>query len=238
MKVIAHEHISMDPDLVNPNGGPQLIEKSRPILVIGKNIPPLIAAAGDVINRSRIIYPQWARHSGYFYPRTRPNANSKDLTPDSDPTLILRCERFSEIVGVDDGLRRYLGDSSGSVSGTESGRGLGKVGEAFSSSLWRVEALRTVDRLPLSGDLSDEDVADLVREIRVVHETLAIYPVVERILQRASESFPTVVGTFDATHLATALAIRQVEPIDILLTHDAQLATAARGLGFTVGGVS
>ena len=114
----------------------------------------------------------------------------------------------------------------------------GKWDSAFSSNLWRVEALRTVDRLRLAGDLSDEDVADLVREIRIVHETLAIHPLSERILQRASESFPTVVGTLDAIHLATALAIREVEPIDLLLTHDGQLATAARSVGFSVIGVS
>jgi predicted nucleic acid-binding protein len=114
----------------------------------------------------------------------------------------------------------------------------GKWDRALSSALWRVEALRNVDRLRLSGDLSDEDVADLVREIRTVHETLAIYPLTERILQRASETFPTVVGTLDAIHLATALAMRQVEPIDLLLTHDGQLATAARSVGFAVLGVS
>ena len=114
----------------------------------------------------------------------------------------------------------------------------GKWDSAFSSNLWRVEALQTVDRLRLAGDLSDEDVADLVREIRIVHETLAIHPLSEKILQRASESFPTVVGTLDAIHLATALAIREVEPIDLLLTHDGQLATAARSVGFTVIGVS
>jgi predicted nucleic acid-binding protein len=114
----------------------------------------------------------------------------------------------------------------------------GKWDRALSSSLWRVEALRNVDRLRLGGDLSDEGVADLVREIRLVHETLAIYPLTETILQRASESFPTVVGTLDAIHLATALAIRQVEPLDILLTHNGQLATAARSVGFTVVGVS
>jgi len=113
----------------------------------------------------------------------------------------------------------------------------GKWQRGFSSNLWRVEALRNVDRLRLSGDLSDEDVADLVREIRIVHETLAIYPLTERILQRASETFPTVVGTLDAIHLATALAIRDVEPINLLLTHDDQLATAARSVGFTVVGV-
>lgn len=114
----------------------------------------------------------------------------------------------------------------------------GKWDRAFSSSLWRVEALRNVDRLRLSSDLSDENVADLVRDIRVVHETLAIYPLVERILQRAGESFPTVVGTLDAIHLATALAISDVEPIDLLLTHDGRLATAARSVGFTVVGVN
>jgi len=113
----------------------------------------------------------------------------------------------------------------------------GKWDRAFSSNLWRVEALRTVDRLRLSGDLSDEDVADLVREISVVHETLAIYPLIEPILQRAGESFPTIVGTLDAIHLATALAIREVEPIDLFLTHDGRLATAARSVGFTVVGV-
>ena len=114
----------------------------------------------------------------------------------------------------------------------------GKWERAFSSNLWRVEALRTVDRLRLSGDLSDEDVADLVRDIRLVHETLSIYPLLERILQRAGESFPTAVGTLDAIHLATALAIQELEAIDLLLTHDGQLATAARSVGFTVVGVS
>ena len=114
----------------------------------------------------------------------------------------------------------------------------GKWERAFSSNLWRVEALRNVDRLRLSGDLSDEEVADLIRDIRVVHETLAIHPLTERILQRASETFPTVVGTLDAIHLATALAIREVEPIDRLLTHDVRLGTAARSLGFSVLGVA
>jgi predicted nucleic acid-binding protein len=112
----------------------------------------------------------------------------------------------------------------------------GKWQRAFSSNLWRVEALRNVDRLRLAGDLSDTDVADLVKDIRIVHESLAIYPVTDRILHRASETFPTVVGTLDAIHLATALAIREVEPIELLLTHDDQLATAARSLGFTVVG--
>jgi len=112
----------------------------------------------------------------------------------------------------------------------------GKWDKAFSSSLWRVEALRTVDRLRLSGSLSDAELADLTRDVRIVHETLSIYPVSESVLQRAGESFPTSVGTLDAIHLATALAIRAVEPLDLFLTHDLQLSTAARSLGFSVRG--
>jgi predicted nucleic acid-binding protein len=109
--------------------------------------------------------------------------------------------------------------------------------KGYSSSLWRVEAMRTVDRLRLAGVLSDSELADLTREIQIVHETLTIVPVSEGILQRASETFPTAVGTPDAIHLATALAVGVVEEMDFLLTHDVQLGTAARSLGFTVVGV-
>src|ERR1051325_1600562 len=75
----------------------------------------------------------------------------------------------------------------------------GKWDRALSSRLWRVEALRTVDRLRLSGDLSDEELAELVNQIQIVNETMALCPLTERILQRASETFPTVVGTLDAS---------------------------------------
>ncbi len=108
--------------------------------------------------------------------------------------------------------------------------------KAYSSALWIVEALRTVDRLRLTHEISDIQVAELVRDIRIAHETFAIHPVTSRIFQRAGETFPTVVGTLDAIHLATALSIREIETVDLLLTHDSQLATAARSLGFEVMG--
>jgi predicted nucleic acid-binding protein len=114
----------------------------------------------------------------------------------------------------------------------------GKWDQAFSSALWRVEALRTVDRLRLLHDISDAEVADLVRDVQTTHETLAIYPLDERIMQRASETFPTVVGTLDAIHLASAIFIREFQSIDLILTHDMQLATAARSLGFRVRGTN
>jgi predicted nucleic acid-binding protein len=113
----------------------------------------------------------------------------------------------------------------------------GEWKKAYASSVWRVEALRTVDRLRLIHEITDTEVAELVQEIQTVHETFAIYPVTNQILQRASETFPTVVGTPDAIHLATALSIRELETMDCVLTHDAQLGTAAKSLAFRVIGV-
>jgi predicted nucleic acid-binding protein len=113
----------------------------------------------------------------------------------------------------------------------------GQWSKGYSSALWRIEALRTVDRLRLTHEISDMDVAQLVREVHIAHETFTIHPVTNQILQRASETFPTVVGTLDAIHLATALSIREIASVDYLLTHDSQLATAARSLGFEVMGM-
>jgi len=112
----------------------------------------------------------------------------------------------------------------------------GQWNEAYSSALGRVEALRTVDRLRLTHEISDIEVAELVRDIQIAHETFAIHPVTNQIFQRASETFPTVVGTLDAIHLATARSIGRAENLDLILTHDSQLATAARSLGFEVMG--
>ena len=113
----------------------------------------------------------------------------------------------------------------------------GQWNKAYSSALWRVEALRTVDRLRLTHEISDTEVAELVRDVQITHETFAIHPITNQVLQRASETFPTVVGTLDAMHLATALSIREIESLDLLLTHDSQLSTAARSLGFEVMGI-
>lgn len=114
----------------------------------------------------------------------------------------------------------------------------GRWERAYSSALWRTEALRTIDRLRLLHEITDVEVADLVRDIQAAHETFVICPLDERILRRASETFPTVVGTLDAIHLATAISIRESDQVDFLVTHDSQLGTAARSVGFHVRGVT
>jgi len=114
----------------------------------------------------------------------------------------------------------------------------GKWNKAYSSALWRVEALRTIDRLRLTHEISDTEVADLVSDVQITHETFAIHPVTNHVFQRASETFPTVVGTLDAIHLATALSIREIENVDFLLPHDSPLRTAVISLGFEVMGIN
>ena len=94
-----------------------------------------------------------------------------------------------------------------------------------------------MDRLRLGHEISDTEVAALVRDIQITHESFAIHPVTSPVFQRASETCPTVVGTLDAILLATALSIREIEKLDLLLTHDSRLATAARSLGFEVMGI-
>lgn len=111
-----------------------------------------------------------------------------------------------------------------------------KWDKAYSSALWRIEALRTIDRMRLTQEITDTEVAALVREVQIIHETLAICPIDDKILQRAGETFPTVIGTLVAIHLSSALSIREIDNLDAVLTHDLQLGTAASSLGFNVIG--
>jgi hypothetical protein len=66
MKVIAHQHVGMDPNLINLIGCFDLVEKNRPIPVISENVLPFIAAAGHVIKSSGVDYSQWSRHVDFL----------------------------------------------------------------------------------------------------------------------------------------------------------------------------
>ncbi len=112
----------------------------------------------------------------------------------------------------------------------------GKWERAYASRIWLTEAERTVDRLRLEGRITDEDVARLREDLRLVHDTLHVIPVSDDILKRAGEAFPTTLGTLDAIHLASALAVRPGAELDRFLTHDRRLATAAISTGFFVEG--
>jgi predicted nucleic acid-binding protein len=106
-----------------------------------------------------------------------------------------------------------------------------------SSELLAVESLRTLDRLRIQGTLTPEEGAS---RRAVVNEWLEMVDLVRLqapVLARASEPFPTPLGTLDALHLATALVWRDRTGQPLLMaTHDGALALAARSFGFEVIG--
>ena len=113
----------------------------------------------------------------------------------------------------------------------------GTVGEGVASHLVEVECLRTLDRLRLTAALSDDELA--VRR-EAVFRLLTEFHLVELtglVLNRASQPFPTPLGTLDALHLATALLWRERKNENLVMaTHDAALGTAARACGLRVLG--
>jgi predicted nucleic acid-binding protein len=113
----------------------------------------------------------------------------------------------------------------------------GQWERAFSSELLRVEVLRAVDRARLRGALTDNEVADIVMSARAILDGLELLQLSPSILNRAAQSFLTPLGTLDALHLATALRLLEANEIELIfLTHDTELATAARSMNFTVEG--
>jgi uncharacterized protein len=108
---------------------------------------------------------------------------------------------------------------------------------AYSSELLRVEVLRTIDRNRLKNALTDREVAELATKAHAVFDAIEFVALTPVILNRASHSFSTALGTLDALHLATALRLAEVGGIDlVLLTHDSELAIAARGVNISVEG--
>ena len=114
----------------------------------------------------------------------------------------------------------------------------GQWERACSSELLRVEVLRAVDRARLGGALTDNEVVDIVIKARAILDGLELLRLSPSILNRAAQSFLTPLGTLDALHLATAVRLVESTGIELtFLTHDPELATAARSMNFAVEGV-
>ncbi len=109
--------------------------------------------------------------------------------------------------------------------------------QPISSELLKVECLRVVDRARVSHGIDDVPAARLRAEAIDLIRAIPLVSVTTRLLERAADPFPTLIGTLDAIHLATALALRDDYPEISVATHDRELATAARAVGFDVEGV-
>lgn len=111
-----------------------------------------------------------------------------------------------------------------------------RIERAVASELVRVECLRTIDRARLAGRLGDDEVAVRRSGLLELLDGVELVGLEAGILARAADPFPTSLGTLDALHLATALAIRDELPAVSFATHDRSLANAAAAAGFEVHG--
>ncbi len=117
-------------------------------------------------------------------------------------------------------------------------RAWGEWDRAYASLLLRVEIFRAIDRIRLAGRLDDRGIVEMLGDARGMLESIALVPLSDPILERASQSFLTALGTLDALHLATALRLVESGATELtFLTHDTELATAARSMNFEVEGV-
>jgi len=107
-----------------------------------------------------------------------------------------------------------------------------------SSELIVVESCRTIDRMRLQGSLTTEEAAVRRRVVTDWLEAIDLVLLRPPVLNRASEPLPTLLGTLDAVHLASALIWRdRVGSLPIVATHDTALGLAARTFGFEVRGL-
>lgn len=111
------------------------------------------------------------------------------------------------------------------------------IDEAYSSRLLLVELGRVIDRYRLLAIITDAEVATLHEQAQRLVASIDLVALSEPILERAGDALPTIVGSLDGLHLATAIEARaRVSRELVFATHDGQLATAARASGFAVVG--
>lgn len=107
------------------------------------------------------------------------------------------------------------------------------------SALAEVECLRTLDRFRAEEKVSDVEIAHRREAIYRLLRSTEIVDISRTILQRAAQPLPTVLGTLDAIHLATAALWRERKSRDLILaTHDRALGRAARSMGLKVIGTA
>ena len=128
-------------------------------------------------------------------------------------------------------LRVVLGESGALES-------WGQITRRVSSEIIRLECLRTIDRARVRRGLSDEVVAERRAAVLQRLGAFELVPLDAVVLARAADPFPTVLGSFDAVHLARALLARPQLPELLLATHDRALAVGAHAMGFRVLGAS
>jgi predicted nucleic acid-binding protein len=105
-----------------------------------------------------------------------------------------------------------------------------------SSDLLAIECQRVLQRERMAGHLDDRQYSEATVLLEDLLDRLTLIEIGPAVKRRAAGPFPTVIGTLDAIHLASALLWQETEPGTELriLTQDRQLALCARSLGLHI----
>jgi predicted nucleic acid-binding protein len=106
-----------------------------------------------------------------------------------------------------------------------------------SSALLQTECLRTLDRFQTSGELKKLEIPRTYAAFHEAMRRIELLKIDDAILERAGGQFGLPLKTLDAIHLVTAVAWRErINEEVTFVTHDEQLAAAARAYDFPVLG--
>ena len=101
-----------------------------------------------------------------------------------------------------------------------------------SSELIRIECNRVLSRYRLEGLIDDIELRDVVNHLEKVLAGFYIVEITRAVKQRATEAFPTVIGTLDAIHLSSALLWRAHTDEEVMImTFDKQMSVCAGAIG-------
>lgn len=112
------------------------------------------------------------------------------------------------------------------------------TGRVVASELLEIECRRVLHRYRMTGELDDDTLLEAQDRLSAVLQSVTVLGLTDRVKARAAESFPVVVKTLDALHLATALVYaesylnHQENETLLVFTHDETMNRCAHGLGF------
>jgi len=101
-----------------------------------------------------------------------------------------------------------------------------------SSELLAIECHRVLQRYRLEGAITDEQLQEATSYFSELYGGITSFEMTPSVKRRASQAFPTVIGTLDALHLSTAILWAELDSEAlVILTADAQLKTCAQAVG-------
>lgn len=106
------------------------------------------------------------------------------------------------------------------------------------SEILKIECFRSIDRMRIALKLGDDEISRRSEAVHTALRRIRLVRFTRAVSERAMQPFPTLLRSLDAIHLSSALLWKEKEASDLaFLTHDLELARAARAMGFSVIGV-